>query len=66
MAQIDSLVRVLVQWCLANNLDQTAIFGHGEVPGGATVTKCPGMNLAVRLPSVKFRVGQEIKGLRAS
>lgn len=58
--QIDSLVKVLTQWCKKYNLDDTAIYGHYNVPGGTTPTACPGKNLKSKLHLIKAKVKRNL------
>jgi len=55
-SQINSLVRVLTNWCIIYGLDEKAIYGHYNVPGGTTPTACPGTNLKSKLPMIKAQV----------
>lgn len=54
--QISSIVKVLSKWCKDHDLDETNIYGHHNVPGGTTATKCPGKHLISRLSDIKVKV----------
>ncbi len=64
-AQIDALVELLVAWCVDHKINETAVYGHFEVPGGTTSTKCPGKHMKTNMNSIKDRVksGLEKKAL---
>lgn len=55
-AQINSLVKVLVEWCKKYNLKPTDVYGHTNTPGNVTKTSCPGKNLYAQLPLIKQKV----------
>ncbi|MCK5229179.1 MAG: N-acetylmuramoyl-L-alanine amidase [Desulfobulbaceae bacterium] len=60
--QINSLVKVLTQWCKAHDgLDETKIYGHYNVPGGTTKTVCPGKHLKSGLSDIKLKVKNKLK-----
>ena len=59
--QIDSLVKVLTDWCKKYKLNSTSIYGHYNVPGGTTDTSCPGKNMKLKLSVVKQKVTQNLK-----
>lgn len=54
--QINSLEKMLTDWCKDHGLDETKIYGHYNVPGGTTKTACPGKNLKSKLISIKDKV----------
>ena len=58
--QIDSIVKVLTQWCKDHSLDETKIYGHFNVPGCTTSTSCPGKNLKSKLSSIKTKVKEKL------
>lgn len=58
--QINSLVELLVDWCVRHKISPNHIYGHFNTPVGRKKAACPGQNMRSKLDSVKKRVWQEI------
>jgi hypothetical protein len=59
-AQIDTLVKLLADWCKKYLLSVTDIYGHHNVPVGTKKPACPGKNMVSKFDSIKSRVTSAI------